>query len=559
MQYGRYQIIAELGRGSMGVVYKAHDPQIDRTIALKVLREDRVTSEDFVKRFLKEAMAVGRLSHPGIVTVYDVGQDRGSIYIAMEFLQGMPLDELMATKSFSLDEIVNIGIQTAQALQYAHQHGIIHRDIKPPNIIYSPEGSIRVTDFGIARIEDPNGHQMTQVGEILGTPRYMSPEQVMGQPLDGQSDLYSLGVILYQLTTGRRPFQGDTLAAIFRAITQDTPEAPHTLDPRVPEALSSLIMKLLDKDPARRFSSGNNLIGELRGCLTPQSPAHTTPAPPVTPTKKKGADIGKVVIAGLLGLIICAGLGGYYFLRPQPKPVSLSHETPRTDNTQKTVTPQQQNNQADSKDNSLSIKPPTDQQEINKITSENQTLLKMDSQPSGADLFIDGSHVGTTPAHLTIAAGKHEVKLKLDNYLGWEAQLDLSEGGQVPLSIRLLPEPQAKQDTETSHLADKKNPSSAIPPSANGSSETEGSLKNRQNKNSSLEIAPATKPEPQSNQSTKTPVTSRIKGHSAQPVEKQSSSGKRASLSPICQTLLKRYELGDASVIARYQKECSGQ
>jgi len=374
MQYGRYQIIAELGRGSMGVVYKAHDPQIDRTIALKVLREDRVTSEDFVKRFLKEAMAVGRLSHPGIVTVYDVGQDRGSIYIAMEFLQGMPLDELMATKSFSLDEIVNIGIQTAQALQYAHQHGIIHRDIKPPNIIYSPEGSIRVTDFGIARIEDPNGHQMTQVGEILGTPRYMSPEQVMGQPLDGQSDLYSLGVILYQLTTGRRPFQGDTLAAIFRAITQDTPEAPHTLDPRVPEALSSLIMKLLDKDPARRFSSGNNLIGELRGCLTPQSPAHTTPAPPVTPTKKKGADIGKVVIAGLLGLIICAGLGGYYFLRPQPKPVSLSHEipTPRTDNTQKTVTPQQQNNQADSKDNSLSIKPPV------------------------ADIHIDGSRVGTT-------------------------------------------------------------------------------------------------------------------------------------------------------------------
>ena len=163
MNYGRYQIVAELGRGSMGVVYKAYDPQIDRTIALKVLREDRVTSDDFVRRFLKEAMAVGRLSHPGIVTVYDVGQDQGSIYIAMEFLQGVPLDELMATKRFTLEEIVNIGIETTQALQYSHKHGIIHRDIKPPNIIYSPEGSIRVTDFGIARIEDPNGHQMTQV------------------------------------------------------------------------------------------------------------------------------------------------------------------------------------------------------------------------------------------------------------------------------------------------------------------------------------------------------------------------------------------------------------
>ena len=324
MNYGRYQIIEELGRGSMGVVYKAHDPQIDRTIALKVLREDRVTSDDFVRRFLKEAMAVGRLSHPGIVTVYDVGQDHGSIFIAMEFLHGTPLDVLMAARKFTLEEIVDIGIQTSQALHYAHQHGIIHRDIKPPNIIYSPHGLIQVTDFGIARIEDPNGQQMTQVGEVLGTPRYMSPEQAMGQPLDGRSDLYSLGVILYQLTTGRHPFQGDTMVAIFRAITQDTPDRPDSLDEKIPAPLSNLIMTLLDKDPLKRFASGEDLIDQLRQCLAAGSQSEKTVSTSAISTTKKDGHSQKIALAGLVGLIIFAGAGGYYFLR-QPSRPSAQH------------------------------------------------------------------------------------------------------------------------------------------------------------------------------------------------------------------------------------------
>ena len=379
MNYGRYQIVAELGRGSMGVVYKAHDPQIDRTIALKVLREDRVTSDDFVRRFLKEAMAVGRLSHPGIVTVYDVGQDHGSIYIAMEFLQGTPLDELMAARKFTIEETIDIGVQTVRALNYAHQHGIVHRDIKPPNIIYSPEGSIRVTDFGIARIEDPGGHQMTQVGEILGTPLYMSPEQVMGQTLDGRSDMYSLGVILYQLTTGRRPFQETTLAAIFRAITQDTPPPPHTLDPAVPESLSDLIMKLLDKEPARRFSSGEDLIEAFQGCL-PSRPSSVKNPPPLLPSAgKKGAGTGMMLLFGLVGLILCAGLGWYYFLRQPPKPPPISHEisTPQTDT------------RTDSTVSSPSIKSAAEQQEAK------QTPLKTDNRPPDADHPIDP--VGTKP------------------------------------------------------------------------------------------------------------------------------------------------------------------
>lgn len=323
MKYGRYEIIDELGRGSMGIVYKAHDPQIDRTIALKVLREDRVTSEDFVRRFLKEAMAVGKLSHPGIVTVYDVGQDHNSIFIAMEFLQGTPLDELMATKKFAQKEIIDLAIQTTQALHYAHQNGIIHRDIKPPNIIYSPEGSIRITDFGIARIEDPNGHQLTQVGEILGTPLYMSPEQIMGQPVDGRSDLYSLGVILYQLTTGKRPLEGTTLASIFRAITQDTPEAPHLLDPNIPEPLSALIMGLLAKEPAKRYSNGEDLIEAFRNCLVP-IPSEKTESHPVPEPSPKASQGGKKFLyLGLGALIICAGIGSFWALQHRAAPPVL--------------------------------------------------------------------------------------------------------------------------------------------------------------------------------------------------------------------------------------------
>jgi len=184
MKYGRYEIIKELGRGAMGLVYQAHDPEIDRLIALKVLREDRLTSAAFVQRFLKEARAIGRLSHPRIVTVYDVGQDHGTIYIAMELLQGEPLNALLEKKKFSPEEITNLGIQVAETLDYAHQKGIVHRDIKPSNILVQPDGQIKITDFGIAHIEDPEASIQTQAGEILGTPAYMSPEQVRGQPAD---------------------------------------------------------------------------------------------------------------------------------------------------------------------------------------------------------------------------------------------------------------------------------------------------------------------------------------------------------------------------------------
>ncbi len=170
MNFGRYEIEKELGRGSMGIVYQAHDPRLDRRVALKVLKADLIASETFVQRFLKEARAAARLTHPNIVSIYDADEDQGTIYIAMELLAGESLDKLIRKRKFSEEEIVLFGIQMARILDYAHQRGIIHRDIKPGNIVLDANGQIKITDFGVARIEDPSAPQQTMAGEVLGTP-----------------------------------------------------------------------------------------------------------------------------------------------------------------------------------------------------------------------------------------------------------------------------------------------------------------------------------------------------------------------------------------------------
>ncbi len=306
---GRYEIIKELGRGAMGLVYQAHDPEIDRLLALKVLREDRLTSAAFVQRFLKEARAIGRLSHPRIVTVYDVGQDHGTIYIAMELLQGEPLNALMEREKFSPEEITNLGIQVAETLAYAHQKGIVHRDIKPSNILVQPDRQIKITDFGIAHLEDPEASIQTQAGEILGTPAYMSPEQVMGQPADGRSDLFSLGIILYELSTGKRPFGGPNLAAIFQSISRDNPPSPTELNPAIPKTLSDVIMRCLEKNPASRYFTGKELAEALQG-------VGKVERKPGLEREKEIKRPRRFLWYGLITIIILGGGIAYYLFRP---------------------------------------------------------------------------------------------------------------------------------------------------------------------------------------------------------------------------------------------------
>ena len=257
----------------MGVVYEALDPNIDRIIALKVLRQDRITTEAFVNRFLKEAKIIGRLSHFNIVTIHDVGEDQGTVYIAMEYLEGAPLSDIIKDKRPDVLAVVDIGIQIAETLEYAHQKGVVHRDIKPSNIVVLYDNSIKINDFGIAHIEDPCATVQTQVGEVMGTPAYMSPEQLQGQPVDGRTDIFSLGVILYEMSTGHRPFgQGKSLATIFSEIMQHVPEEPFKSSPLISLKLSDIIMKALSKDPDARYQSGREMADALQQSLAEAQP-----------------------------------------------------------------------------------------------------------------------------------------------------------------------------------------------------------------------------------------------------------------------------------------------
>jgi len=455
MKYGRYEIIKELGRGAMGVVYKAHDPRIDRLVALKVLRPDRVTSQDFVLRFLKEAKAIGRLSHTNIVTVYDVGQDHETIYIAMEFLEGRPLDEVVREKPLPAREVINIGLQVAKALDYAHARGIIHRDIKPSNIIINDKGRIKITDFGIARIEDPEATKQTQAGEILGTPVYMSPEQVMGETVDGRSDLYSLGIILYQLTTGRRPFSGENIAVIFRAITQDIPPEPQTANGDLPPAFAALIMKSMAKEPEKRFQNGRQMADGLERCI--ESKHATEVLQSNRPEKKR-----HLLWVGLILLVMAAGGGFYYLKTRQPTQVPPSMKTSPVKQTPiKTSSKSEPAASAPIETIETSEIPPIEIQAETKTDEEKATapasdagleeestvkkkkvyaLLKIDSVPTSAQVFINDAFKGKTPVNLSLPLGKHEVLVTLRGYYEWEASVDLDRSGETPLYVRLVAE-----------------------------------------------------------------------------------------------------------------------
>ena len=456
MKYGRYEIVKEVGRGSMGVVYEAQDPQIGRTVALKVLRQDRVSDENLVKRFIREARAIGRLSHSHIVTIYDVGEDQGNVYIAMEFLEGRPLDNLIKERKFSAGEAADIGAQVAETLNYAHGKGVVHRDIKPSNIILQTDGQIKITDFGIAHIEDSTATLQTQAGEIMGTPAYMSPEQVLGKPVDGRSDIFSLGVVLYELSTGKRPFggAGKNLATIFNEIIQENPTEPALAieGGTIPPGLSSTIMKCLSKSSDTRFQSGKELADALRGKAPaaavdaassprpagveaamdipsqgaaradearvaapptppPQPPpvaeqrpvAPYTPQPAPMPVKKKGSPMVTVftiilVVVALAGAAaVGAGIYYNYFAGDKGQPAAPAAAG----------------------------------------TAAVLKTVRIESHPSVANLFVDGEPKGTTPAVVQLSPGSHRVRVSMQGYEDKQGVVQIGDAKEYRVSLIL--------------------------------------------------------------------------------------------------------------------------
>lgn len=266
-QLGRYEVLGELGQGAMGVVYKARDPLIDRIVAIKTINLGLALDEkeEYESRFYQEAKAAGRLSHPNIVTIYDVGKNGDVAYIAMEFLQGRELRDIMNEDGLlPITQVLDIAAQVALGLDYAHEHDIVHRDVKPSNVMVVRDGHVKITDFGIARMA--SSAVQTQTGMVLGSPKYMSPEQVTGKTIDRRSDVFSLGVMLYEMLTGQAPFNGDNVNAIMYQTLNAIPAPPNSLNPAVPEMVNFIVAKALAKKMEDRYQNAKDLAVDLRAC-----------------------------------------------------------------------------------------------------------------------------------------------------------------------------------------------------------------------------------------------------------------------------------------------------
>jgi len=248
----------------MGLVYKAHDPIIDRILAIKTISLSLAMDEreEYEARFYQEAKAAGRLNHPNIITVYDVGKSDNVAYIVLEYLEGRELNEILNDgKHLPIFQILDIVKQVAQGLTYAHEHGVVHRDIKPSNIMVTNNSQVKITDFGIARMT--SSAVQTQTGTVLGTPKYMSPEQVLGKPLDQRSDIFSLGVMLYEMLTETAPFVGDTLHEIMSQTININPPAPSAINNQLPAGLDFIVAKALEKEPNNRYQSAREFASDL--------------------------------------------------------------------------------------------------------------------------------------------------------------------------------------------------------------------------------------------------------------------------------------------------------
>lgn len=362
---GRYEILSELGRGAMGTVYRAKDPAMDRIVALKTIISVVLASEqgsEFRERFYREARAAGALAHPGIVPVFDVGEHEGMPFLVMEFVTGRTLaDTAKQGERLSLDRVCEIGQKIAEALGYAHQHGVVHRDIKPANILLTSRETYgierpKITDFGVAKLAEG---QTTLTGQMVGTPAFMPPEQFTGAPIDRRADIFSLGVVLYWLTTGEQPFPGESMTAVSYKVVHTDPVPPRKLNPSVSAKLDSVILKCLAKSPEERYQTGEELARELDALRTGdkgklQSTAHVGaaaesdpdatligPAPrpaagavaamqqPAQAVAQAAARGGKrdnrpMLAAAIILVVVAAAVGGWFAARGRQKSATQS-------------------------------------------------------------------------------------------------------------------------------------------------------------------------------------------------------------------------------------------
>jgi len=365
----------------MGKVYLAFDPMIERQVALKVIHPHLLGTEqgkEILERFRSEAKAAGRLSHPNIVGVYEYGEDPSGHFIAMEYVEGRSLKESLAEgRRFALEEIVRLMGQLLDGLDYAHRNGVVHRDIKPANIMMLADDTIKITDFGIAHLDDS---QLTRTGVMMGSPAYMAPEQCLGHRVDGRADIFSSAVVLYELLTGERPFSGQQSTTIVQRILSTEPDPPSRLNPLLPETLDRVVLKALAKQPAERYPDASSFCEALEQA--------------VAKSERRSLVRGWKLFATLLVLLALGGVGYLYVCC---------------------------------------------REQLFAQSGIGVGIVEVRSEPAEALVLLDGSRfLGVTPAKLTLPVGNHRLIVKKYGYRPLEVVVDVQSEDTVPVEVVLM-------------------------------------------------------------------------------------------------------------------------
>ena len=393
----KYQVLSLINSGGMGDVYKAYDPQIDRYVAIKTIR-DRMDQLK-LNRFKAEVQSAGKLNHNKIVAAYEFGEFDGKPFIAMEYVPGNSLKYFFDLgERFPLETALKIMYQLLDAISFMHENGVIHRDIKPDNILVMEDGNIKVSDFGIAHINTSN---LTRIGDVMGTPGYMSPEQWFGQPADERTDIFSAGVILYQFLTGEKPFPGTSSQVVMHQTLDNEPLPVSKLNNRLGPEIDAIVSKALSKNPALRFRSAKAFLAELKATSQKMNTANQSRR-----MGRKG--LAARVIGGMAVFIF---LGRLYGLRPE----IWSQDRP-----------------GDVQTDALNDKAESAQAEFK------TGAVEVTSEPSGAVVMIDDQKfMGVTPVRVTLSPGQHHFMLTKDGYHPLEASIDVEASARIPFDVKL--------------------------------------------------------------------------------------------------------------------------